>query len=631
MNKELLYMIFDITQFNEYTNEELITLLKKSLEDKKLPDMVKKGLLKTNDTKEFLDEINSFLSLCSYKPNNDEKDKINSFKKIKDYFEKLEKKEFEKEELVEETFENYDKNKKTKKQNDFVEALLQRKIEKELESTYSIDNPTRMYLNEIGKIPLLTDIEEIELSIASSNGDSLAKEKLIESNLRLVVSIAKKYMYRGLSLLDLIQEGNIGLIRAVEKFDSSKGFKFSTYATWWIRQSITRSLADSGSTIRIPVHMSENINKLKRVERYIESKYFIENPNSELILKEWPNVFNGEKITMNTLKNIIDAKTKTEPTSIDKKVGEDSDASLVDFLISEEDVDNIDPLTKACLEDEKNEILDFLKQLEEENDIKKLVINNKTDIDNFLSDPKKTKMIKLFIHVIIGEEQIILDPDQYNVYFSNDLKGLENFVKAYDLEKISFDNIRFYAENFTETERKIMILKYRNGIYDNSTTSFLKGRNYNNVLLNLSQYKQDDNQLVLTLEQVGKLFNVTRERIRQIEEKVRKLVNKKLTKKKTEIKDTEKRIYYVYEDELTSINDLCSIKDNNIRIEVPDNVKDFIIIDEKNKYIICKGKLAITLNIYNIYGTLIKTIKVQPIPNSKKNLSSKKLTKKKTN
>lgn len=632
MNRELLMAILpEVDKSKEYKDEELLELFKTALEEKKLPDMIKKGNLDPDGIQEFFDEIDKILSLCSYMPKNDEIDRIISFRKVKDYMNK--QKEKDSGDAKEDESED---NIKIEKTNEFVDALLLRTSELEEQiasSSSSIEaDSVRMYLKEIGKIPLLSSYEEKVLSMKALEGDSDAKDKLIESNLRLVVSIAKRYMNRGLSLLDLIQEGNVGLIKAVDKFDPTKGFKFSTYATWWIRQAITRGLADQGSTIRIPVHMTESINRLARVERYIISEYGIENPPIELILAEWPNV-NGEEITKETLEGIINAKIKTEPTSIDKKVGDDSDSTLVDFLVADEDKEDMDPLTQACLEDEKNEILNFLKQLEEKNDCKKIFINNKTDIDNFINDPKNNKNNnnKLYIHIFIGEEEIILDSDQYIKYFSSGLEGLELFVKVYGLEKYSFDQIRFSANNFTETERKIMILKYRNGVHDDSTTSFLNGRNYNNVLLNLSEDKLKDKQLVLTLEQTGKLFGVTRERIRQIESKVRKLVNKKLTKMKVESQDTEPNIYYIFENELTSIKELCNIKDDNIRIEVPAMAKDFVIVDDVNKCIMCKGKLVISLNIYNMYGTLIKTIKIQPIPNSKKMIPSKKLTKKKTN
>lgn len=630
MNRELLMEILpEVDKSNEYKDEELLELFKTALEEKKLPDMIKKGNLDPDGIQEFFDGIEELLSLCSYMPKNDEIDRIISFRKVKDYMNK--QKEKDSDDAKEDESED---NIKIEKTNEFVDALLLRNSELEEQiasSSSSIEGDSvRMYLKEIGKIPLLSSYEEKELSMKALEGDSDAKDKLIESNLRLVVSIAKRYMNRGLSLLDLIQEGNVGLIKAVDKFDPTKGFKFSTYATWWIRQAITRGLADQGSTIRIPVHMTESINRLARVERYILSEYGIENPPIELILAEWPNV-NGEEITKETLEGIINAKIKTEPTSIDKKVGDDSDSTLVDFLVADEDKEDMDPLTQACLEDEKNEILNFLKQLEEKNDCKKIFINNKTDIDNFINDPKKNKNIKLYIHIFIGEEEIILDSDQYIKYFLSGLEGLELFVKVYGLENYSFDQIRFSANNFTETERKIMVLKFRNGIYDASTTSFLNGRNYNNVLLKLPEDKLKDKQLALTLDQTGKLFGVTRERIRQIEGKVRKLVNKKLTKMKVESQDTEPKIYYIFENELTSIKELCNIKDDNIRIEVPAMAKDFVIVDDVNKCIMCKGKLVISLNIYNMYGTLIKTIKIQPVPNSKKMIPSKKLTKKKAN
>lgn len=150
----------------------------------------------------------------------------------------------------------------------------------------SVDDPVRMYLREIGKIPLLTYEQELELAQRILDGDESAKQKLTESNLRLVVSIAKKYVGRGMLLLDLIQEGNMGLIKAVEKFDYTKGYKFSTYATWWIRQAITRAIADQARTIRIPVHMVETINKLIRTSRHLLQQ-MVENQHRKKLQQKW--------------------------------------------------------------------------------------------------------------------------------------------------------------------------------------------------------------------------------------------------------------------------------------------------------------------------------------------------------
>ena len=189
-----------------------------------------------------------------------------------------------------------------------------------------VDDSVKMYLKEIGKIELLNADQEREIAQRMADGDEEAKEMLINSNLRLVVSIAKKYMNRGLSLLDLIQEGNIGLIKAVDKFDYTKGFKFSTYATWWIRQAITRAIADQARTIRIPVHMVETINKLTRVQRQLVQDLGRE-PTTEELAKE---------MGMEPSKIREIQKISQDPISIDKPVGEEEDSHLVDFISNDE-------------------------------------------------------------------------------------------------------------------------------------------------------------------------------------------------------------------------------------------------------------------------------------------------------
>lgn len=189
----------------------------------------------------------------------------------------------------------------------------------------SIEDPVRMYLKEIGKVPLLTAEEEIELAKRMEQGDEEAKKKLAESNLRLVVSIAKRYVGRGMLFLDLIQEGNLGLIKAVEKFDYGKGFKFSTYATWWIRQAITRAIADQARTIRIPVHMVETINKLIRVSRQLLQELGRE-PTPEEIAEEM-------HMPVERVREIL--KISQEPVSLETPIGEEEDSHLGDFIQDE--------------------------------------------------------------------------------------------------------------------------------------------------------------------------------------------------------------------------------------------------------------------------------------------------------
>ena len=216
------------------------------------------------------------------------------------------------------------------------------------------DDPVRMYFKEIGKVPLLTADEERELAIRIEQGDEEAKKKLCESNLRLVVSIARRYLNRGLSFLDLIQEGNLGLIKAVEKFDYTKGYKFSTYATWWIRQAITRSIADQARTIRIPVHMVETINKLIRISRQLLQEYGRE-PTSEEIAKEMG-------ITVEKVMEI--KKISQDPVSLETPIGEEEDSHLGDFIPDEDIPSPVDAAAYSMLQKQLREVLDTLSERE---------------------------------------------------------------------------------------------------------------------------------------------------------------------------------------------------------------------------------------------------------------------------
>ncbi len=210
-----------------------------------------------------------------------------------------------------------------------------------------INDPVRMYLKEIGRVPLLSADEEIELAKRIENGDEEAKRRLAEANLRLVVSIAKRYVGRGMLFLDLIQEGNMGLIKAVEKFDYLKGYKFSTYATWWIRQAITRAIADQARTIRIPVHMVETINKLIRVQRQLLQELGRE-PTPEEVAEEMD--FTPEKV-----REIL--KIAQEPVSLETPIGEEDDSHLGDFI---EDQDALAPSDAAAYELLKEQLEDVL-------------------------------------------------------------------------------------------------------------------------------------------------------------------------------------------------------------------------------------------------------------------------------
>ena len=219
----------------------------------------------------------------------------------------------------------------------------------------SIDDPVRMYLKEIGRVPLLTAQEEVDLAKQMEAGDEEAQKRLAESNLRLVVSIAKRYVGRGMLFLDLIQEGNLGLIKAVEKFDYNKGYKFSTYATWWIRQAITRAIADQARTIRIPVHMVETINKLIRVSRQLLQKYGRE-PTAEEIAKEMD-------VTVDRVREIM--KIAQEPVSLETPIGEEEDSHLGDFIEDQDALAPADAASFQLLKEQLGEVLSTLTEREQ--------------------------------------------------------------------------------------------------------------------------------------------------------------------------------------------------------------------------------------------------------------------------
>ncbi|MDD5886587.1 MAG: RNA polymerase sigma factor RpoD [Oscillospiraceae bacterium] len=227
-------------------------------------------------------------------------------------------------------------------------------VQQDTSKNAAMDDPVKVYLKEIGRIPLLTPEEEIELAIRIADGDEEAKKKLAESNLRLVVSIAKRYVGRGMQFLDLIQEGNLGLIKAVDKFDYTKGFKFSTYATWWIRQAITRAIADQARTIRIPVHMVETINKVKKT-------------NSQLLHK------NGRDPTPEEIAAEIDMpvekvreifRVAQEPVSLETPIGEEEDSHLGDFIPDDDALAPADAASQLLLKEQLGDVLKTLTERE---------------------------------------------------------------------------------------------------------------------------------------------------------------------------------------------------------------------------------------------------------------------------
>ncbi|MGM9834235.1 MAG: RNA polymerase sigma factor RpoD [Bacilli bacterium] len=228
--------------------------------------------------------------------------------------------------------------------------------DEEITKDININDPVRMYLKEIGRISLLSPAEELDLSVRVANGDESAKNILAESNLRLVVSIAKRYVGRGLLFLDLIQEGNIGLMKAVEKFDYDKGYKFSTYATWWIRQAITRALADQARTIRVPVHMVETINKMARIQRQMTLELNREPTEEELSQKMG--------ISVEKVREVI--KISQDPVSLETPIGEEDDSHLGDFIKDERSMSPEEYATNEILKEEIRSVLLTLQEREQE-------------------------------------------------------------------------------------------------------------------------------------------------------------------------------------------------------------------------------------------------------------------------
>ena len=244
-----------------------------------------------------------------------------------------------------------DMDEKLKKEDD----IDMDKLDLSLPKGISIDDPVRMYLKEIGKIPLLKPHEEVELAKRMLEGDEIAKQRLVEANLRLVVSIAKRYVGRGMLFLDLIQEGNLGLIKAVEKFDYVRGFKFSTYATWWIRQAITRAIADQARTIRIPVHMVETINKLIRVSRQLLQELG-RDPKPEEIAKEMD-------MTEDKVREIM--KIAQDPVSLETPIGEEEDSHLGDFIPDDDAPAPAEAAAYSLLKEQIEDVLGSLNEREQ--------------------------------------------------------------------------------------------------------------------------------------------------------------------------------------------------------------------------------------------------------------------------
>ena len=307
----------------------------------------------------FLERVRGLIGVARKKKN------ILEYQEISDYFADLQLNEAQFDKLLELLEQsNVDVLRITEDDDDIPdeEIILSEEDEVDMENIdltvpdgISIEDPVRMYLKEIGKVPLLSAEEEIDLAQRMEVGDEEAKKRLAEANLRLVVSIAKRYVGRGMLFLDLIQEGNLGLIKAVEKFDYTKGYKFSTYATWWIRQAITRAIADQARTIRIPVHMVETINKLIRVSRQLLQELGRE-PTPEEIAEEM-------SMPVERVREIL--KISQEPVSLETPIGEEEDSHLGDFIQDDNVPVPADAAAFSLLKEQLNEVLGTLTEREQ--------------------------------------------------------------------------------------------------------------------------------------------------------------------------------------------------------------------------------------------------------------------------
>lgn len=313
-----------------------------------IKEIIKEGLDKGKLSYQHIDEELEVLDL-----DNVEKQKI--YKSLeKEGIDLLTEKEVKTSKLSKEEQKEV-KEKEKERHEKKKEEVKENKKEKTVPKGVNVDDPVRMYLKEIGKVSLLTKDQEIDLAKRIEAGEQYAKQKLTEANLRLVVSIAKKYVGRGMLFLDLIQEGNLGLLKAVKKFDWRKGYKFSTYATWWIRQAITRSIADQARTIRVPVHMVETINKLIRIQRQLLQDLGRE-PTPEEIGEEMG-------ITVQKVRKIL--KIAQEPVSLETPIGEEEDSHLGDFIEDQESPAPAEAAAFSLLKDQLREVLGSLTDREQ--------------------------------------------------------------------------------------------------------------------------------------------------------------------------------------------------------------------------------------------------------------------------
>ena len=506
-----------------------------------------------------IDAINNYISGISSEEKSDDKETDN---------EELEKDDFiEKNKLISVLEDRYLKEESGKDLDTLIKSM-------EIGDSDSEESAEKKYLKEIRRIDLLEPEQERMAFISYVNEtDPVRKQEikdfLINSNLRLVISVAKKYQNRGLSLLDLIQEGNIGLIKAVEKFDVTRNTKFSTYAVWWIRHDITAAIANNNSTIRIPIYIQEKIKKYLNAEIYLQDKYGVEKPTAEMYMDHlgWDK---------KTLEEVISAYKCQLLPSLDVKVGEDEDGELIDFITdSKSDIDEIVDRI------DKKESLDILLNNHKNQNInKKAYYHKKSEIDALV---KTDGYQSLFIYLLLGEDKIIISKSEYKMYFLNGIEGIKKFVKDYGLTDSDINDIKIYAVSFTKKEREEMVLRFRYGYYNDFCKEFFDGRNYNNHLYKIKGYYP------LGLVELGKLFDICRERARQILEKTGRELSKK--------NDPAKKPISIYLDESYNFHELVGLPHNydNIRIVLSD--EDIITISDDFK-VVAKKEGSVEIKVY---------------------------------
>ena len=559
-------LIRELIRNNDINNTKEVLI--KELTDGNFVDMFF-CLLKNDEITNVFRIFDSILEITNYELKDEEVKKLLDNKSIHKYITKLSDSEEELDIKLISTLE--DRFLKIESSEDIDKLINSVKIS----DAELIDDNLKKYLKEISKIEVLTpEQEKMAFGLYMKEQDPEKKEELknflVDSNLKLVVPFAKKYLNRGLSFLDLIQEGNIGLIKAVDKFDVTKGFKFSTYATWWIKHDIRAAVDNNNSTIRVPIYMQRELEKYKEAKKNLCNKYSIEEPSKEMLLEYlgWEP---------KALENVIKADKAQSLTPLEKKVGEDQDTELLDFIEDK----NVDVEEVADQIIHKENLDEVLKQHRTSDRKKKQFYHKKNEIDCLV---RGGGYLSIFVYIFMDDIKIILSRDEYKKYFLSGREGIKEFVNEYGLSIDDIKNFKIFATSITRAEREEMVLRYRFGYYDSETREFLKGRNYNNHLFKMY------GEYPLILEEVGKLFDINRERIRQIEAKIIRQLSKK-----HELKQDTKKIYL---NDVYSIYELSNIptKYDSLRFKISD--PNIVSID-KDYYLKANNTGTVEIKIYN--------------------------------